>query len=201
MARLAILIDGAYLESIARTELNARVNYEDLPTIVRDIVAADLVEPLDLLRTYYFNALPYKSARPTPEETTRFSAATRFHDFLRRLPKFEVREGWLAYRGNDSKNKPIFQQKQVDMLLGLDIALLSAKRLITHMAVISGDSGLTPAVDVARDEGVVVWLFHGPTGKQGGDNTVAQSLLDHADMRYEMDSNFMNRVRRWARNQ
>ncbi len=183
------------METLARSEYGLGVDYSKLPEAVREIVAKDSLEPLDLLRTYYYNALPYKSSRPTADENKRFSSASKFHDFLRRLPKFEVRLGWLAARW-DSSGHRTFQQKQVDMLLGLDIALLSAKQQVTHMALISGDSDLTPAVDVARNEGVVVWLIHGPTGRKSGDNTVAQSLLDLADMRYEISQNFMDQVKR-----
>ena len=171
------------------------VDYTKLPETIRGIVASDSLEPMDILRTYYYNALPYKSSRPSPDENKRFSSASKFHDYLKRLPKFDVRLGWLAARWDQAGNRT-FQQKQVDMLLGLDIALLSAKRHITHMALVSGDSDLTPAVDVARQEGVVVWLFHGPTGADGRESTVARTLLDHADMRYEMNQDFMNQVQR-----
>ena len=85
------------------------------------------------------------------------------------------------------------------MLLGLDIALLSAKRQISHMAIISGDSDLTPAIEVARDEGVTVWLFHGPRVKETNQSSVARSLLQNVDMRYEIDQEFMNRVERKRR--
>jgi len=186
------------LERLAKSEYGVGVDYSKLPETIREIVARDSLEPLDILRTYYFNALPYKSSRPTPDENQRFSNASKFHDYLRRLPKFEVRLGWLAARWDASGNRT-FQQKQVDMLLGLDIALLSAKHQVTHMVLISGDSDLAPAVDVARNEGVVVWLVHGPTGRQSGDNTVARSLLDLADMRYEIDQDFINKVRRQRR--
>ena len=158
---------------LAKSDFGVGIDYKQLPGHIRQIVSGDVEEPLDLLRTYYYNALPYKSSRPTPDEAQRLKRATRFHDFLRSLPKFEAREGWLAYRGQDASGRPIFQQKQVDMLLGLDIALLNAKRQISHMVVISGDSDLAPAIDVAREEGVVVWLFHGPQNRRSGQSSVA----------------------------
>ena len=122
-----------------------------------------------------------------------------FFDFLRNQPRFVVREGWVAFRGRDRRGRPFYQQKQVDMLLGLDIALLSAKRQISHMAIISGDSDLTPAIEVARDEGVTVWLFHGPRVKETNQSSVARSLLQSVDMRYEIDQEFMNGVERQRR--
>lgn len=196
MARLAILIDGEYLSKVARDDFRSTVNFELLPNHIREIVASTETEPLDLLRTYMYDALPYLGEKPSEDDTKRHSDKSRFFDFLRRLPKFEVREGWVAHRGRDARRRPRFEQKQVDVLLGLDIALLSARRLITHMAVVSGDSDLEPAIEAAKNEGVVVWLFHGPQNRAVGPSSVAQTLIDKADMRYEIDDDFINKVRR-----
>lgn len=68
------------------------------------------------------------------------------------------------YRGTDAQDRPIFQQKRVDFMIGLDIAGLAAKRRLTHAAVFSGDSDLLPAVEEAKREGIAVWLVHGPAG-------------------------------------
>ena len=85
---------------------------------------------------------------------------------------------------------PTFQQKRVDLLLGLDIALLSAKQQITHMALLAGDGDFHPAVKVAKQEGVSFWLFHGPRG------TYSRELWQEADERIEFDTAFMKAVRR-----
>ena len=66
------------------------------------------------------------------------------------------------YRGTDAQGRPIFQQKRVDLMIGLDIAGLAAKKRITHAAVFSGDSDLLPAVEEAQREGIAVWLVHDP---------------------------------------
>lgn len=76
------------------------------------------------------------------------------------------------------------------MLIGLDFALLAAKHQITHAAVVSGDSDLLPAFEVAQREGVVVCLVHGPRSTYAGD------LRSSADERIEMNSDFMEAVRR-----
>ena len=197
MARLAVFIDGGYLAKLAEQEFGIWVDFEKLSEAVRTAIAAKTLEPLDILRTYFYDALPYQSSPPTPEEAKRFSQRRAFFDALKRLPKFSVREGWLMHRGNDSQGRPIFQQKQVDLLLGLDIALLAGKRQISHVAVLSGDSDLVPAFEAAQQEGILVWLVHGPRQpKNGGPSTYAKELWETADDRLLLDDAFMARVAR-----
>ena len=190
MARLAIFIDGAYMGYVAMDEFGSRVDYRALCDEVTRVVAAGTQEPMDLLRAYYYDCLPYQSDPPTDEERLRISNKRSFFDVLRSLPRFEVREGRLAFRGMNANGRPIFQQKRADMLLGLDIALLSAKNQITHAAVLAGDSDFLPALETAAREGVSVWLFHGQS------YMYANELWRQADERREMDADFMRRVER-----
>lgn len=125
-------------------------------------MATKTPEAVDLLRTYFYDCLPYQSSTPTEEEARRFGNKRRFLEFLSRLPRFAVREGRLKFRGYDTNGEPIFQQKRVDLMLGLDFALLSSKKQITHAAIIAGDSDLLPALEAAKSEGLSIWLFHGP---------------------------------------
>ncbi len=116
--------------------------------------------------------------------------ARGFHHALRNLRSFTVREGRLVSRGNDSAGKPIFAQKGVDLLLGLDFALLSAKSQITHAAVVSGDSDLIPAFEAAQQEGVKTWLVHGPQA------SYASELWQKADDRFLLTPEFMASIAR-----
>ncbi len=96
------------------------------------------------------------------------------------------------FRGLNNNGRPIFQQKRVDLLLGLDFALLSGKNRITHAALVNGDSDLIPAVEVAQQEGISTWLFHGPY--QSGNSAYANELWMAADKRVEMDRNFLDSI-------
>lgn len=73
MAQLAIFIDGAYAAKIAAQNLRIWIDYEKLSNAIRDMIAGSTQEPLDLLRTYFYDCLPYQSDPPTPEEVDRFS--------------------------------------------------------------------------------------------------------------------------------
>jgi hypothetical protein len=71
--------------------------------------------------------MPYQSNPPTPEEQKRYAGRHRFITRLSLLPRFEVRLGRLVYRGVDETGEPIFQQKRVDCMIGVDMAILAGK--------------------------------------------------------------------------
>lgn len=65
-------------------------------------------------------------------------------------------------------------QKGVDIRIGCDIAALSYKHLVDCIILMSGDSGLVPAAEVARREGIDFILD--PMWNQ-----IDPSLLEHVD--------------------
>jgi uncharacterized LabA/DUF88 family protein len=193
VGRLGIFMDGGYIDKVAGDDFGVRPAYDKLADAIADAVRKKTLDSVDVLRTFYYHCPPYQSNPPTEDEARRFGQARAFYQALGRLPKFEVRQGRLAYRGLDAQGKPIFQQKRVDLLLGLDFALLAGKQQISHAAIVSGDSDLIPAIAVAKQEGVVVWLVHGPRrSKKDGSPTYASELWDAADERLELDQAFMD---------
>ena len=192
MARLAIFIDGGYVDRLASDHFDVWIDFSKFVGEITAAVSGKTAEPMDLLRTYYYNCLPYQSNPPSQEERKRFSGKRNFFDALRRLDSFEVREGRLALRGHDG-GKPIFQQKRTDLMLGLDFAPLSSKRQITHAALVAGDSDFIPAVQAAKSEGVSAWLFHGPR-KNHQNSTYAQELWLESDARFAMTQSFAQSV-------
>ena len=197
LARAGAFLDGGYLQQLRRSEFRgATADLALLAERIRDRIAGDTAEPLDILRTYYYDCPPYRSEPPAPEEARRFADYRRFADALRDLPRFEVREGRLQISGRRPDGSPIFQQKQVDLLLGLDLALLSVRGRITHAALVAGDGDFVPAVRAAKREGVAVWLFHGPSAGSGGRPIYSSALHREADGRAEMDAAFMASVAR-----
>lgn len=153
--RVAIFIDGGYLDWIAMHELKqAKIDYGKF--------SEALAGGRELLRTYYYHCEPYQSNPPTADEIDRFSKNQAFLARLNKLPHFEIRLGKLAYRGKNAEDgKPILVQKRVDIMLGVDMVLLAVKRTISHAVLVAGDSDFLPAVQVAKDEGVSLHLYHG----------------------------------------
>lgn len=154
MGRIGIFIDAAYLQFTLRQEFSA-------PKIDFKKLVDRMAGGREILRSYYYDCEPYQSNPPTEEERERFGRAQRFHYALDQIPRFQVRLGKLAFRGWNTDGKPIFQQKRVDIQMGVDLVLLAAKNLISDAAILAGDSDFLPAIDAAKPEGVVIHLFHG----------------------------------------
>ena len=71
---------------------------------------------------------------------------------------------------------PRIRQKGVDMRIGLDIASLALKRLVSTIVLVAGDSDFVPAMKLARREGLRVLLD--PLGS----SHVRPELKVHADL-------------------
>ena len=179
MSRIAIFIDAGYFQVMTREEFG-------VPRIDFGKLAAKMAGGKEILRTYYYDCLPYQSNPPTADEADRFSKRQRFHYALERIPRFQVRLGRLEYRGKTTAGEPIFEQKRVDILMGVDLALFAAKHQITDAAVLAGDSDFLPAIEAAKPEGVVVHLFHGLSPHR--------DLVSTCDERTRIDQAFIDSI-------
>lgn len=56
--------------------------------------------------------------------------------------------------------KPSIEQKGVDLRIGLDLARLALREMVSTVVVVTGDSDLVPAFKFARREGIRVYLDH-----------------------------------------
>ena len=177
--RAAIFIDGAYLDRVRQDEFNGvRLNFQRM---------ADVLTPdSSLLRAYYYDCPPYQDNPPSADQRNRYQERRKFFTALNRLPRFEVRLGRLERRqGPDGR--PRFEQKRVDILLGVDMVQLAAKQRIEQAILITGDSDFIPAISVAKSEGVLVRLFH-------GDNCHSE-LWQEVDERVKFTQEFIDSVR------
>jgi len=183
MSRMAIFIDAGYLSKLCKKHFGISsgsdsMNYEKFVEWIKG--------PPEILRTYYYDCLPYQSANPNLKERKMLSKKQKFFFSLEKIPRFCVRQGKLVFRGYDSKRKPIFLQKRVDLCLGLDLGSLVSTGKVEEVAIVAGDSDFIPAVEFAKKEGVVVWLVHGPF------RTYHQDLWLAADERNEITQSVIN---------
>lgn len=176
-------IDGGYWAAVLRDEFDAAK--VDFGKLVEFMTAGS-----DLLRAYYYYCMPYQSNPPTQEESERYGRARAFMDALSRIPRFEIRLGKLEFRGvRQSDGRPIFEQKRVDIMLGVDMVLLAAKQRIGRVAILTGDSDFIPALKVAKNEGILVHLYHGDPG------SVHREVWAEADERTQIDTAVVERFR------
>ncbi len=182
----AVFIDGAYLDKVLLQDARGnRIDYQKL--------TAEMAAPDELLRAYYYHCLPYQSNPPTEEERKRFASKHRFVTALSFLPRFEVRLGRLALRGTDAAGRPIFVQKRVDTLIGVDMTLLAGKGKVAKVALLSGDSDYIPAIEAVKREGVLVTLWH---GRLRTECAPSRELFEICDERVEIGPEFLGRLKR-----
>lgn len=174
--KIAIFIDGGYLDKISK-KYGFPVDFNRL--------SQEMANGKEILRTYYYNCLPYQGSPPSQEEKERFSKAQKFYKALERLPRYEVREGRLAKRGAE------FEQKGIDTLLSIDLVNLAASGKISDAVLLAGDSDFLPAVKVAKDHGVNIFLYHSRDKYD-----YHESLWLICDERIAIDSAFLDKVKR-----
>lgn len=188
--KTAIFIDGGYLRVLVR-----QADLQYAPDYIEKIAHACLLEEEFLLRILYYDCAPYKGSPklPVSGKPSSFTGSDEWIEELSAKPQFAVRFGVLKFRGfipkkiplststlSDEDFKPRFEQKGVDMRLGLDIATYAANRSVERIILITGDTDCLPAMKLARTAGLQVVLIQFP-GK-----TLARELLSHSDFQRQV---------------
>ena len=160
-----------------------------------------------LYRCFFYDALPYTGQghlpvskwavnyAKSPQAIFRLALLERLRghsDFALRLGEVRRRREWIitekaqkdllagrraATDLTDNDFTPGFQQKAVDMRIGLDIASLTLKKQADTIVLVTGDSDFVPAARLARREGARVILD--PLRQR-----VAADLFEHIDQLY-----------------
>jgi uncharacterized LabA/DUF88 family protein len=187
--RSAVFIDNGFFK-IVQTRLNIRADYLSFSSAV--VGGAQ-----NRFRTYVYDCPPYQSNPPTKLESEKKASFDKFKFNITRLTRFEFRMGHLQLvrdeEGDMIKKKdgePVLRQKGVDMALGIDMASLSVGNKIDKAIIVAGDSDFAPAVQVAKQAGVIVTLYY------DSKTYVHNSLFDICDERIELTKEFLQKVSR-----
>lgn len=145
-----------------------------------------------IYRIFFYLAEPYGLTQQKPDGTKVDFSKTPVYSLAMNLIKnigqqdlTAIRRGRLSFRGwrpnryNRSVQEPIFIQKQVDMLMGLDIAHLSYNRLIDRILLFSYDTDIQPALKAARKNGIQIVMPHCPDIN----SNPADLLIEHSDFK------------------
>lgn len=205
MGRIASFIDAGYWHKIMRNHFHSPlVDFAKLSQV--------LAGNQELLRTYFYDCLPFQDNPPTPEQKDFYSKRQSFVEAIRRIPRFEVRLGKLVRRevhfvpeasreggfriatpeeidAGLSNFITKYEQKSIDLLLGTDLVRLAAKQSISTAVLIAGDHDFVTPVRAAKDEGILVRLYY----KHG---TVSSELLALCDDRVEVTQEFVDSIRK-----
>jgi len=185
MIRAAVILDGGNSRVLAR---EAGKRY--VPTYIEEIAKACIAADEHLLRVLYYDCAPYNGTvrLPVSGRDKEFTASDGWLTDLARRDLFAVRRGVLKFRGfrprripvntgqlADADFKPVFEQKGVDMRMGLDIALFSDKQIVDRIILASQDTDCIPAMKHARRAGLQIVLIRFPNSQ------IAPELLEHVD--------------------
>ena len=193
--RAALLIDGGALRVHARL-----VEKPYSGDFVEDFAYRCIDEDREhLLRILYYDAPLYDGdvTRPISRTTQTFSGGGNFLEDLATRDRFAVRRGSLSFRGwkpnrwdwaegetpTDEDFDPIFEQKGVDMRIGLDIASFAERRTVDRLLLVSSDSDMVAAMKHARRAGIEVGVVQLPEPSW----PLSKLLQAHADFVREID--------------
>lgn len=198
--KIAILLDGGFVRPLLYKTLGQHTTADSIDMLCSRLLAHPKVQGHELYRIFYYDCRPYSDSvvNPISGDTIHYRDTEMTRQNLRLLNELELKEnfavrhgvlinkGWRldgdkAQRlGQDPRLtaediRPNFQQKGVDMKLGLDISWLSLKRLVDSLLLVAGDSDIIPALKFARKEGTRVFLYH-------FDHPVYRDLRVHSDV-------------------
>jgi uncharacterized LabA/DUF88 family protein len=186
--KCALLIDGGYLRACAK---GAQKVYDNEFIVSFSNICFSNEEYK--LRILYYDAPQYKGkvALPVSGNETEFKSSDQWLRDLAKNERFAVRRGTIGFRGwkpktlpivgknlSDADFAPVFEQKGVDMRIGLDIANFSERKTVDRIIIISGDTDMLPAMKQARKSGIEVVIIQLPPPSRNLHDT----LLAHSDL-------------------
>lgn len=180
------MLDGGHLRVYAR-----KAGLPFNPDYIEKIGLACQLPGEEIHRILYYDCAPYVGTAilPVSGEKKQFQGNDAWLHELARKNLFAVRRGDLKFRGyilksipinpagqlSDADFKPEFEQKGVDMRIGLDMAVISANRSVELIAIATNDTDCIPAMKHARKAGLHVVLICVPG------YTPSRDLLPHCD--------------------
>lgn len=172
---------------------------EEIVALTPKIMGHKRLRDDELFRVFFYDAPPYEGVSTNPingkvmnwGQTQEAQQNRALLEALDKEPDFAVRRGVLADRGWKLGNYafgrlrgnkllrpkdlvPDFEQKGVDLRIGLDIASIALKGAVGVIVIVSGDSDLIPAIKFAKKEGLRVYVE--PLG-----GPIRPELRAHAD--------------------
>lgn len=170
--KVAILIDGGFLRVVAK---KAKKTYDPnfIEAFARKCKSADE----SIFRILYYDCALYTGTvkLPVSGASHTYSANDAWLHALSYKDLFAVRRGVLKFREfrpkktpmppaalTDADFEPIFEQKGVDMRIGLDIAACSHNRAVDRIILITGDTDCVPALKYGKKAGLQTVLIQPP---------------------------------------
>lgn len=188
--KIAILIDGGFLRVVAK---RGGKSYD--PDFIEKFAHACSAADESIFRILYYDCAMYSGTQklPVSGKTHTFKSNDAWLHELSHKELFAVRRGVLKFRGFKPKKTPVnakakltdgdfvpdFEQKGVDMRIGLDIASYSDNHAVDRIVLVSADTDCVPALKYGRRAGLQTVLIE----PQCHGIKLAPELLSHADFK------------------
>jgi uncharacterized LabA/DUF88 family protein len=205
--KIAILIDWENLRNeIAKLQKKNIIskedlNYNDVEQIYNLITSEFPNNEFDIYRIFFYTALPLEIDKIKELVSKRhdidFDKYKEFYyknniyriiekskEFFKKLDKKDyiaLRFGNLQIQTQKSDGNLVFNQKKVDMLIGLDTAHLSYNKIVDEIIFFCKDKDLSPAFKLARINGLNVSIVD-----IGGIN-ISEHIYRHIDKIYKIN--------------
>jgi uncharacterized LabA/DUF88 family protein len=183
--KTAVLIDGGFLRVVAK---KAKKTYD--PDFIEKFAHACKAADESIFRILYYDCALYEGTvkLPVSGNPYTFKSSDAWLHALSHKDLFAVRRGVLKFRGykpkktpvatstlTDTDFEPIFEQKGVDMRIGLDIAAYSDNKAVERIILVSADTDCVPALKYGRRAGLQTILVEPVTAK------LPPELIAHSD--------------------
>ena len=175
----AIFIDAGYVGKFAKTK-HIRISFRDL--------VYELSSAANLVTCNYYNCMPIVSNPPTADEQRRYANVQKFHNRLKKIDKLKVKLGRLQKIWDDDCQKYQFNQKGVDMQMGVDLVQLSMQGVINKAILIASDSDFVYAIKKAKKANVMTVLAYFPAFE------INNSMTDAVDEVIKLEGDLLNRI-------
>lgn len=187
MKKVAILIDGGCLRVAVR-----KAEKQYTPEYVEKIAKLCKQSDEEIFRILYYDCRPFEGniRLPISGTTIQKTANNAWLSDLAKKPLFATRIGVIKFRGFQVKyapgaipNRPLtdadfdekYEQKGVDMRIGLDMAIFANNKSVDRVTLISNDTDCIPAMKHVRRSGIQMSLMKLPNFNQ------TPELLPHCD--------------------
>lgn len=185
MKKTALLIDGGWFSKGLGKILGLPNGWPNAAQVVKNAKAV-LDPDEELFRIFYYDCEPFDREVTNPVNGSKidyrampaYSARKQFFFDLGQTGFVALRRGELKARGWEFSETyrqallsggapvapthrdvyPNFEQKGVDMRIGIDVATLSLKKVVERIILFSGDTDMIPALKLARREGLQVFV-------------------------------------------
>lgn len=185
MKKTALLIDGGWFSKGLGKILNLPNGWPSAVQVVKNARAV-LQADEELFRIFYYDCEPFGRLVTNPVNGSvtdyklmpAYAARKQFFFDIGQTNFVALRRGELKARGWEFSSTyrkaliaggapvaptatdvyPNFEQKGVDMRIGIDVATLSLKKIVERIILFSGDTDMIPALKLARREGLQVFV-------------------------------------------